>query len=56
VKQSGTDNETGSGLGLLLCHELINQHGGRIWVESELGRGSRFSFILPIQKANNVES
>lgn len=47
VKRAGTDNETGSGLGLLLCHELISKHGGRIWVESELGKGSRFIFVLP---------
>lgn len=47
VKRAGTDNETGSGLGLLLCHELISKHGGRIWVESEPGKGSRFIFVLP---------
>jgi signal transduction histidine kinase len=37
----------GSGLGLLICRHLVEAHGGRIWVESELGRGSRFAFRLP---------
>jgi signal transduction histidine kinase len=38
---------TGTGLGLFLCRELIERHGGRIWLESEEGKGSTFSFILP---------
>ncbi|HWP83918.1 MAG TPA: ATP-binding protein [Terriglobia bacterium] len=37
----------GSGLGLTICRALIEQHGGRIWVESELGRGSQFHFEIP---------
>lgn len=37
----------GSGLGLTICRALIEQHGGKIWVESELGRGARFHFELP---------
>ncbi|MBI2820439.1 MAG: PAS domain-containing protein [Acidobacteria bacterium] len=37
----------GSGLGLTICRALIEQHGGKIWAESELGRGSRFHFELP---------
>jgi len=37
----------GSGLGLAICEEIIRAHGGRIWVESRLGHGSRFCFALP---------
>jgi PAS domain S-box-containing protein len=43
----GTSNEKGSGLGLILCQEFIQNHGGRIWVESEVGKGSEFHIILP---------
>ena len=45
---AGTQNENGTGLGLILCHEFINKHGGSIWAESEPGRGSLFCFTIPI--------
>jgi PAS domain S-box-containing protein len=45
---------TGTGLGLFLCRELIERHGGRIWLESEEGQGSTFSFLLPITSPDDT--
>lgn len=42
----GTENEQGTGLGFILCKDFIEKNGGRIWIESEVGQGSRFYFTL----------
>lgn len=47
ASRPGTDGEPSSGLGLVLCREFVEKHGGRIWVESEEGKGTEFMFTLP---------
>lgn len=53
ISNKGTAGEEGSGLGLILCREIIDKHGGSIWVESEVNKGSKFIFTLSKSKESN---
>jgi signal transduction histidine kinase len=55
-RQVGSSRKTkGFGLGLAICKEIIKRHQGKIWVESDVEKGSKFSFILPLDQRDYEE-
>lgn len=50
---NGTENELGSGLGLILCKDFVARHNGEIWIESTLNKGTKVSFTLPLKSGTS---
>ncbi|MDD5111524.1 MAG: PAS domain-containing sensor histidine kinase [Candidatus Altiarchaeota archaeon] len=56
VKNGRGDNAGGSGLGLVICKNIVEAFGGRVWVESKLNEGSKFKFTLPTKSQNKARA
>ncbi|WP_159787324.1 PAS domain S-box protein [Sodalinema gerasimenkoae] len=56
VGETLTDKPKGTGLGLPICKQILDHHGGQIWVESQLGQGSCFIFTLPVDASTQEQS
>jgi len=54
LSKSGTANEKGTGLGLILCKEFVEKNNGKIWVDSILGKGTEFKFTIPLLNENTI--
>src|SRR5262249_35344484 len=50
ARSIGAPRSGGVGLGLYICDQIVRKHGGRMWAESELGRGTSISFMLPLAR------
>jgi signal transduction histidine kinase len=55
VQVGASGNTKGLGLGLAYCKLAVEGHGGKIWVEREVGKGSRFAFTIPIARTGQLK-